>query len=217
VAVPLLAGQEHVVFHGDPHAGNLLYDTRNGRLTIIDWALRERLRREQRRHLALLFLMVGMRDPTGATTEVLALGQSRIRSGSHRAKLISETVASFLEELPVKYLPSAADTMQLLERAALKGIRFPSALVMLSKVMLTLDGLLADVAGEASPMALNITRRIVEHWITHRKGFRSPLKAQDWITLQCSALLYPTRIWLKYEENLLARYLPEQATSAAQA
>lgn len=217
VAVPLLAGQEQVVFHGDPHAGNLLYDRRTGRLTIIDWALRERLRREQRRHLALLFLMVSMRDPVGTTTEVLALGESRVRSGSHRAKVISETVASFLEELPVKYLPSGADTMRLLERAALNGIRFPSALIMLSKVMVTLDGLLADVAGKASPTALNITRRIAEHWITHRNGFRSPLKAQDWITLQCSAWLYPTRLWLKYQENLLARYLPERTTSAAQA
>ncbi len=42
IAVPLLASQEDAIFHGDPHAGNLLYDNRTGELTIIDWALRER-------------------------------------------------------------------------------------------------------------------------------------------------------------------------------
>jgi ubiquinone biosynthesis protein len=207
VAVPLLAGQEEALFHGDPHAGNLLYDTASGRLTIIDWALQERLSREQRRHLALLLLMLSMRDPLGATNEVLGLGQRRIRSGSRRAKLVGETVGRFLDELPVKYLPGGADAMRLLERVAIEGARFPSALVMLSKVMFTLDGLLADVAGTTAPMAVNIARRIAQHWMTRRRAFRSPLKAQDWITLQCSALLYPTRLWLKYEKNLLTRYL----------
>src|SRR6202142_3448390 len=43
IAVPLLASQENAVFHGDPHAGNLLYNNRTGELTIIDWPLRERL------------------------------------------------------------------------------------------------------------------------------------------------------------------------------
>ncbi|MGA8069547.1 MAG: AarF/UbiB family protein, partial [Terriglobales bacterium] len=61
VAVPLLSSDKDAIFHGDPHAGNLLYDDRTGELTIIDWALRERLSREQRRHLALLFLMVTLR------------------------------------------------------------------------------------------------------------------------------------------------------------
>ncbi len=60
VAVPLFAAAQDAIFHGDPHAGNLLYNNRTGELTIIDWALRERLGREQRRHLALLFLMVSL-------------------------------------------------------------------------------------------------------------------------------------------------------------
>ncbi len=78
--MPLLSAQEDAIFHGDPHAGNLLYDNRTGELTIIDWALRERLSRDQRRHLALLFLMVTLRDPVGTCNEVLALSQQHIRS-----------------------------------------------------------------------------------------------------------------------------------------
>ena len=86
VAVPLLAAQEDAIFHGDPHAGNLLYNNRTGELTIIDWALRERLSRDQRRHLALLFLMVSLRDPVGACNEVLALTQPHIRRASPKGR-----------------------------------------------------------------------------------------------------------------------------------
>ncbi len=50
VALPLLSAEEDVIFHGDPHAGNLLYNNRTGELILIDWALRERLSREHRRH-----------------------------------------------------------------------------------------------------------------------------------------------------------------------
>src|SRR5579864_538981 len=72
VAVPLFSAQQDAIFHGDPHAGNLLYDNPTGELTIIDWALAVRLNREERRHLALLFLMVSLRDPVGTCNEVLA-------------------------------------------------------------------------------------------------------------------------------------------------
>ncbi|HET8823592.1 MAG TPA: AarF/UbiB family protein [Terriglobales bacterium] len=215
VAVPLLTATEEAVFHGDPHAGNLLYDRHAGKLVIIDWALREHLSREQRRHLALLFLMVSVRDPIGAANAVLALGSRRIRAGSQKGEAVRVVVQQFLDELPVKYLPSGADAMKLLERVAIQGVRFPSPLIMLSKVMFTLDGLLADVSRENTEMGFSIARHVAKHWVTHRAGFRSPVTLKDWITLQCSALLFPTRLWLNYEQKLLDRYSPAQAASGA--
>ncbi len=213
IAVPLLAVQEDAIFHGDPHAGNLLYDNRSGELTIIDWALRERLSRDQRRHLALLFLMVSLRDPVGTCNEVLALSQPRIRIASPKGRAIEELVRRFIDELPVVRLPSGADAMRLLERAAIKGIKFPGPLIMLSKVMFTLDGILQDVGGSGSGMGFTIARHVAQHWIANRKEFRSPLMAKDWITLQCSALLYTSRLWLQSEQAIVNRLLPEGATA----
>ena len=210
IAVPLLASQEDAIFHGDPHAGNLLYDNRTGELTIIDWALRERLSRDQRRHLALLFLMVSLRDPVGTCNEVLALSQQRIRPASLRGQMVLESATRFLDELPVVRLPSGADAMRLLERIAIKGIKFPGPLIMLSKVMFTLDGILGDIGGSDSGMGfgLTIARYVAQHWIRNRKEFRSPLITRDWITLQCSALLYGSRLWLQSEQAILNRLLP---------
>ncbi len=208
IAVPLLASQEDAIFHGDPHGGNLLYDNRTGELTIIDWALRERLSRDQRRHLALLFLMVSLRDRVGTCNEVLALTQQHIRSASPKGRRVAEMVTNFLEELPAWRLPSGADAMRLLECIAMKGIKFPGSLIMLSKVVFTLDGILEDVGGSGRGMGFAIARHVAQHWIKNRKELRSPLMAKDWITLQCSALLYTSRLWLQSEQAVLDRLLP---------
>jgi ubiquinone biosynthesis protein len=214
VAVPLLSAEENAIFHGDPHAGNLLYNNRTGELVILDWALRERLSRDQRRHLALLFLMVGLRDPVGACTEILALTQEDIRSVSPQGQMIGEAVARFLDELPITHLPSGVDAMRLVERIAFKGVKFPAPLIMLAKVMFTLNGVLADIGGSDTGMGFSVSRQVAEHWLSHRKAFRSPLMSKDLITLQCSALLYTTRLWLRCEQTLLNRLLPAGASPA---
>lgn len=211
VAFPLLSSREDVIFHGDPHAGNLLYDRKTGELTIIDWALRERLSREQRRHLAVLFAMVGLRDAVGTRNEVFALTQQKIRSSSARGRTIGDTVRHFLEELPATSWPSMVDVMRLLERLAMTGVRFPVSLIMLSKVMFTLDGILGDIAGADTEMGGPIVRHMVKHWITDRKAFRSPLAVKDWVTLQCSTLLYTPRLWMRWERAILDRLLPDVA------
>ena len=126
VAVPLLASQENAIFHGDPHAGNLLYNNRTGELTIIDWALRERLSRDQRRHLALLFLMVTLRDPVGTCNEVLALSQQHIRSTSPQGTDDCRVRhATFLANCRWCVCPAAWMRCCLLERLAMKGVKFP--------------------------------------------------------------------------------------------
>ena len=214
VAVPLLSSQEDAIFHGDPHAGNLLYNNRTGELTIIDWALRERLSCDQRRHIALLFLMVTLRDPVGAVNEVLALTQHHVESTSPQGRMIGEFVNSFLEELPVARRSSGIDAMLLLERLAMKGVKFPGPLIMLSKVMFTLDGILGDVRARGTRMGFTIARHVAQHWIANPKEFRSPLKKRDWITLQCSALLFGGRLWLKGEQALLDRLLPAVAKAS---
>ena len=208
VAVPLFSSTPDAIFHGDPHAGNLLYNNKTGELVILDWALRERLSREQRRHLALLFLMVSLRDPVGTSSEILTLSQTRIRLASPRGRKVRETVGKFLEELPPSRMPSGADAMRLVERVAINGVKFPSSLIMLSKVMFTLEGILGDIVGADTGMGFPLARHVAQHWIANRSAFRSPLMTRDWFALQCSALLYTSRLWLQWERALLNR-LPQ--------
>lgn len=208
MAVPLFAAGDEAVFHGDPHAGNLLYDSATGKLVIVDWALRERLSRTQRRHLALLFLTVSLRDPVGARNEVAALVQYPVRRGSRQARLIRATVSEFVDHLPLNRLPSGADIMQLLENVAVQGVRFPAPLIMLSKVLLTLDGLLADIAGSGTGMGPAIAALLARHWAMDRKAFRSPVRPRDLLGLQSSAMLYGSRVLVRFEQAIVDRVLP---------
>ena len=73
-------------------------------------------------------------------------------------------------------------------------------------------GFWATSEDPASGMGFTIARHVAQHWISNRKEFRSPLMNEDWITLQCSALLYTSRLWLKGEQALLDRLLPARAT-----
>jgi ubiquinone biosynthesis protein len=215
VAVPLFTSTQDAIFHGDPHAGNLLYDSHSSELVILDWALRERLDREQRRHLALLFLMVSLRDPLGTSAEIVALSQPRIGPASPRGRKVRDSVDQFLDELPASRMPSGADAMRLLERVAIAGVKFPSSLIMLSKVMFTLEGILGDIVGADTGMGFTLARHVAQHWIANRSAFRSPLMTRDWFTLQCSALLYTSRLWLQWERALLDRLPSPKATPPA--
>jgi ubiquinone biosynthesis protein len=214
VAVPLFAATPDAIFHGDPHAGNLLYDNRSRELTILDWALRERLGREQRRHLALLFLMVSLRDPVGTFNEIVALSRPRIHRASPRGRMIRTLASEFIDELPASRLPSGADAMRLLERVAIRGVRFPSSLIMLSKVMFTLEGILGDIVGSDVGFGFTLARQVAQHWLSNRSAFRSPLQTRDWLTLQCSTLLYSSRLLVRWEQALLNRLLTRNATAA---
>jgi predicted unusual protein kinase regulating ubiquinone biosynthesis (AarF/ABC1/UbiB family) len=135
-------------------AGNLLYNHRTGELSIIDWALRERLSRDQRRHLAVLLAMTGLRDPVGARNAVRALSQRRRHSSAETSQVVAEEVSRFFDELPASSLPSMVDVTRLLERIAFAGVRFPASLIMLSKVMFTLDGILRDLGASETSMGM---------------------------------------------------------------
>ncbi|MFZ0864278.1 MAG: AarF/UbiB family protein [Candidatus Sulfotelmatobacter sp.] len=213
VAVPLFSATEDAIFHGDPHAGNLLYNNHTGELVILDWALRERLSREQRRHLALLFLMVTLRDPVGTSNEVRALSQHPIRMTSPRGRRVRESVTKFLDAMPPSRMASGADAMRLLERIALQGVKFPSSLIMLSKVMFTLEGILGDIVGSDTGMGFTIARHVAQHWIANRSAFRSPLRTGDWLALQFSAMLYTSRVWVQWEQAILNRLLTPKPTT----
>jgi ubiquinone biosynthesis protein len=215
IAVPLLSSSANAVFHGDPHAGNLLYHSRSGELVILDWALRERLNREQRRHLALLFLMVTLRDPPGVLHEITALAQHRPRGRMRLSETIRQVITEFLDRIPTSSLPSVADAMRLLESVAMAGIKFPASLIMLSKVMFTLEGILGDLVGADSAVGITVARHIALHWLRHRSEFRLPLVKRDWITLQCSALLLVSRLGIQWQQTLVNRWLKPNPSPAA--
>jgi ubiquinone biosynthesis protein len=207
IAVPLFAAEDSSLFHADPHAGNLFYNERTRELVLLDWALTERLSRHQRRHLALLVFMVTLRDPVGITSEVRALSETTIRRSSDQSLVMREVINRFLDTLPVRRMPGAVDAMRLLQQLAVKGIRFPAPLIMFSKVLFTLDGILEDIGGERPSMALTLARHPFRRWLSAGPRPGIPLTMQDWIAIQCSAAFYGARMSIRLQQALLDRLL----------
>ena len=156
---------------------------------------------------------MGVAPHVVAGTKSLMAAREAVPSGSRatRRKVgcgVHAAATGWLHELPITHLPSGVDAMRLVERIAFKGVKFPAPLIMLSKVMFTLDGILHDVGGADSGMGFTIARHVARHWLSDRKAFRSPLKTGDWVTLQCSAFLLASRLWLRGEQAILDRVLP---------
>jgi ubiquinone biosynthesis protein len=194
IAVPLCSGRKTAMFHADPHAGNLLYDEPNRELIVLDWALAERLSLESRRQLAMLAVMMVLRNRDGVRDAVRALR----RPGRGRAaadRIIDRAVDHFFDTLPEDRSPGVLDAMRLLDGIALHGVRFDAPLFLFRKSLFTLDGVLQDVAGEEVRMDHAIVRHYLTRWAGSFGLFYAPLGIRDFITMEWNALLYPVRTW----------------------
>jgi ubiquinone biosynthesis protein len=164
MAVPAFSRQDDMIFHADPHAGNLLYDRQRGELVILDWALTAQLSLQQRRCVFMLMMMTALRDAGGMTAAIERLRQGGPMDDLQQTRIIHERVASLLNELPLLRVPNPMDAMRLLDEIALSGIRFPAALLMFRKAWFTLDGVLEDTSKSRVRIGSAMARYAAAHW-----------------------------------------------------
>lgn len=193
LAVPALSRAKDPIFHADPHAGNLLYDRRTNELVILDWALTERLTRVQRKNVLLLVLMTILRDSERMAQAIADLCDLH---DDDRAQVrnIRGQIDQLLDELPLTHLPGPMDAMRLLDRIALDGVHFPAALLMFRKAAFTLEGVVQDVAGGKARLDSLMASHTLAYWKDTLACLLSLLSPGDWLTLDWSALTFPSRV-----------------------
>jgi ubiquinone biosynthesis protein len=135
----LFSRDESVLFHGDPHAGNLMA-TPDGCLAILDWSLTGRLTADDRARLVRVLVGGLARDAARVAGAVAGLA----REGADQGR-IRRQVAAALAELPRLQLPGPSWAVGLLDALAGAGVRFPPRLLLFRKTFLTLEGVLSDV------------------------------------------------------------------------
>jgi predicted unusual protein kinase regulating ubiquinone biosynthesis (AarF/ABC1/UbiB family) len=186
LSVPLFSSRQSVMFHADPHAGNLLYDEPNRELIVLDWALAERLSLASRRQLALLAVMTVLQDRDGVSRAIRAL--RRTRAGD---VVIEDEVNRFFNGRTRDRLPGVLDAMRLLDKVALRGVQFAAPLFLFRKSVFTLDGVLRDVAGEEVRIDAAIVRHFLTKWAASFGMFYSPLELQDFLGMVRAYRLRP--------------------------
>ena len=199
VAVPFFSREEESIFHADPHAGNLLYDETNRELVVLDWALAERLSLESRRQLVLLSVMMTLGNREGVRQAIRDLSLSADQRNRARFGAIESCVDRFFDQLSPDDSPGTLEAMRLLDRIALEGVHFPPPLFLFRKIVLTLDGVLYDVAGAGVRIDDVIAREFLTRCAASLGVFHAPLRWKDLAAIEWSALAYPlrrgTRLW----------------------
>ncbi len=194
LAVPAFSRQKESIFHADPHAGNLLYDQKRNQLVILDWALTDRLSREQRKNVLMLVLMMLMRDANGMSKAIEALCQLSAANDHKQSPVIQKRVDGFLNTLPLTHLAGPMDAMKLLDEIAMEGMRFPAALLMFRKASFTLEGVVEDIAGSRVRLDTLMARYALANWTKSVANLFSLLSVGDWMALDWSALTLGSRL-----------------------
>jgi ubiquinone biosynthesis protein len=144
IAQPLWSNAPSALFHADPHAGNLLV-TRDGRLAILDWSLVGTLGPREREAMGQIVL--------GALTLDARLIRGELRGLAGQAvdeAALEQVVDRHLRRISRGSWPGFHWLMGLLDEAVQTArLRVGADLLIFRKMLLMVEGVVADVAGGA--------------------------------------------------------------------
>jgi ubiquinone biosynthesis protein len=149
ICTPLFWKEDRALFHGDPHAGNILAmpgrDSEHCDIVLIDWTLAGSLSREQRTLIMRLLLGILKSDHDDVARTIMALAHNRPSRYGADISLLRSDIESHLQRTSTSADDPLVKVFRLLEHAALQGISFPSELVLYRKAFFTLEGVLNDI------------------------------------------------------------------------
>ncbi|MCG6906417.1 MAG: hypothetical protein LJE63_07315 [Desulfobacteraceae bacterium] len=146
---PLFSPREQSLFHGDPHAGNILAvnDPASAglRIGLLDWSLAGRLTKRDRVKTAQLIQAVLKKDLSGIRRAVTALAGRGYMDRPMQRQNFRTLVLDRIQSPGYGRLTLIKRTFKLLEHLALEGFVFSADLMLFSKAAFTLEGVLYDL------------------------------------------------------------------------
>lgn len=151
ICVPLFTLDETALFHGDPHAGNILAwqekSSQKAQIALIDWTLAANLSRPLRQNI-MNFMLGVLSDDIDAIAGAVARLQKA--NNIDLNKLVSDIYTELAPETFVCSDP-LKKSFVILERLTMGGLIFPPELILFRKSFFTLEGVLHDLADDFSP------------------------------------------------------------------
>ena len=172
---PLFSRHDTTLFHGDPHAGNILalQDPASGHLRIglLDWTLAGHLTRSERVHTAQLIQAVLNEDLSGVLRSVKSLAIDASRESPAQLETFRKRVLGWMQSPEFVRLPQIKKTFKLLEQLAFEGFVFPADLMLFRKAIFAMEGVIYDLwpafdmdAAAARYLTTLMTREIPERF-----------------------------------------------------
>jgi ubiquinone biosynthesis protein len=206
IARPILSVGDAALFHGDPHAGNLLF-TQDRRLAILDWSLATTL--DEPRRVAFVQLALGAvtLDAARIAEAFVALSEP----GSVHLPTVMPMIDAALGRLRQIGLPGLLWLIDLLDSAVQVGVRFDATMLLMRKMLLTLEGIVADLGADRScidtVMLGDFFARIAFEWpyrwlsLPHSRAFATRLSNAD----LAGAMMRMPQAAMRYWLGLAAR------------
>ncbi|MFZ1883203.1 MAG: AarF/UbiB family protein [Rhodoplanes sp.] len=203
IARPILSSGDTALFHGDPHPGNLLY-TRDLRLAILDWSLATTL--DEKRRVAFVQIVLGA-VTLDADRVARALAALSERPDS-LPDAVMPVIHAALGRLRALGLPGLLWLTDLLDNALHAGMRFDAKMLVMRKMLHTLEGVIADIGADRScidaVLISDFFRRMAVEWPYRwlappdSRAFVTRLSNADLAGVTMSMPFAAMRFWLEF-------------------
>jgi len=147
---PLFWPGDRALFHGDPHAGNIIAvpdkNSDGFEIALIDWTLAGFLSKKQRSHIMELMLGILSSNIRAIISAIKKLSVNSEEELFHTHSVLEEQIKTLLVSLPYQSYDHLKKTFKLLEEMTLSGVVFSSDLMLFRKAFFTLEGVLNDLS-----------------------------------------------------------------------
>ncbi len=142
---PMFSRDEKTPFHGDPHAGNIyafedIKKNGNINLALLDWSQAGVLSKHQRINIFRLSFGVVTRDKELICNAVDELSEDKCER-QNMVRIITE----IMKDRDYARSQTVKKIFLFIDQAAIKGIRFPTNLLLFRKAFFTLEGVIYDL------------------------------------------------------------------------
>ena len=149
VCRPLFSRDEHALFHGDPHAGNILAafdpESEMPRIGLLDWSLAGRLTKQTRVHTVQLIQAVLKEELSGIRRAVTSLAKCASMANPIKRHQFRHQVMQWMRSAEFGRMTLIKRVFRLLELLTYEGFVFPVELMLFRKAIFTLEGVLHDL------------------------------------------------------------------------
>ena len=142
---PLISLEEMAIFHGDPHAGNIFAAENDPRPVLLDWSMAGFLSQKQRLDIVRLVQGILLDDQASICEAVQELAEIDRKGAGDRRAQIEQTISDVLDETDYLCGHLLYKTFYLVDRLAVRGIRFSKDLLLFRKSFFTVEGILHDL------------------------------------------------------------------------
>ncbi|WP_213184231.1 AarF/UbiB family protein [Desulfosarcina cetonica] len=149
VLKPLFSPRDAALFHGDPHAGNILAvftpESTDPAIGLVDWSLAGHLDRGDRIKTVRMIQAILKKDLTGMCDAIRSLTLKASLATPSPRQSLRDLIIGWMRDPANGRLPLVKQAFRLLEALSMEGFVFPADLMLFRKAIFTLEGVLHDL------------------------------------------------------------------------